>query len=216
MSRRRKGGDEEEFNSFIDIMTCLAGILMLIILLVIVQVQEVRVVIPTPMVRVSGKAPVYVECRSNMLYRVDLPRIKERVETVMSDLRDVSEKDGQLDKTRFLRELGMAKVEEGPYLIDLSYYLAGQFAVRPNPDVQGYELTSVEEEITRGGWYRDLLRAMNSKQEILAFIVRDDSFEVFRKARSIAWVEKVDASWELQPHNEPIKFGLGGTAIMQQ
>ncbi len=59
--RRKAKGDEEEFNSFIDIMTCLAGILMLIILLVIVQVQEVPQNETTPFYPRSpyGAAKVY-------------------------------------------------------------------------------------------------------------------------------------------------------------
>lgn len=216
MARRRQKGKEEEFNSFIDIMTCLAGILILIILLVIVQVQEVRVVIPTPLEYTSGKAPVFLECRSNMLFRVDLPRIKERVETVMKELSESSEKEGSFDRSVFLRELGRANVEEGSHIIDLSFALVGQFALRPNPSVTGYRFTSIEVETTQGGWYRDLLKAVNKDREMLTFIVRDDSFEIFRKARSMAWVESVDASWYLLSHDEPMKFGLSGEAPIAQ
>ena len=138
MARRKGKGNEEEFNSFIDIMTCLAGILILIILLVIVQVQEVRVVIPTPLEYTSGKTPVFLECRSNMLFQIDLPQIKDRVETVMKELSESAKKDGDLDRSVFLRELGRTRVEEGAHIIDLSFSLVGQFALRPNPSKQGY------------------------------------------------------------------------------
>ena len=116
---RRKKKKNAPFNSFIDVMTCLAGALVLIILLVITQIQEVKVVIPTPMEHKSSKKPVFIECR-------------------------------------------------------------------------------------------------NGRQEMLTFIVRDDSFFVFKTARALAWVNDIDASWFLLPHDVPLKFGMQGESPMAQ
>jgi hypothetical protein len=51
---------------------------------------------------------------------------------------------------------------------------------------------------------------------MLAFLVRDDSFEVFACARILAQTEQIDVSYELLGVDDPIKFGLGGSVPMAQ
>jgi hypothetical protein len=216
VARRRKERKKEEFNSFIDIMTCLAGILILIILLVIVQIQEVRVLIPTPMEYESGKAPVFVEARNNMLYTINLDRIKDRIETAISELTTkATDDDGRLNQREFLRQLGMLEVYDESHIVDLSFYLMGQYALRPNPEVAGYPLPDIHKE-KETDWFGAFLRSVDKEREMITFIVRDDSFDVFRNARSLAWIADVEVSWYLVAHNEPIKFGLSGEAPISQ
>jgi hypothetical protein len=47
-------------------------------------------------------------------------------------------------------------------------------------------------------------------------LVRDDSFNVFREAREVAYRRGYEAGWELLGADEPIKFGAGGVAIPSQ
>ncbi len=216
MARRGKEKKKEEFNSFIDIMTCLAGILILIILLVIVQIQEVRVLIPTPMERVSDKAPIFIEARNNMLYTINIDRIKERIETAIAELTERStDPDGRLNQREFLRQLGMTQVEDEGHIVDLSFSLIGQYALRPNPEILGYQLPEIAKERDTD-WFGSIIRAIDRDREMITFIVRDDSFDVFRNARALAWIADVEVSWHLVPYNEPIKFGLSGETPFAQ
>lgn len=216
MGRGKKQKEPEKFNSFIDIMTCLSGILMLIILLVIMQIQEVRVLIPTPMEYQSGKAPVFVECRNDRLYRVQMDQIKEKIEAAVSELtRKATDAEGRLNQREFLKQLGLLQVTEGGHLIDLSYYLMGQYALRPGEGVEGYPLTDIKKE-KETDWFGSLLASVDKEREMITFIVRDDSFEVFRNARSLAWIANIEVSWYLVSATEPIKFGLSGEEPISQ
>jgi hypothetical protein len=47
-------------------------------------------------------------------------------------------------------------------------------------------------------------------------LVRDDSFNVFRKARQVADSLGLDTGWELLGIDEQINFGEGGIAIGTQ
>ena len=50
----------------------------------------------------------------------------------------------------------------------------------------------------------------------LAFLVRDDSYTVFKRARALAWNQKAEVSYELLDTQAPIKFGLGGSRSLAQ
>ena len=64
--------------------------------------------------------------------------------------------------------------------------------------------------------YQATLALLDKDHQYIAFLVRDDSFNVFRKARQVADAQGFDAGWELLGIDEPIKFGEGGTAIGTQ
>jgi hypothetical protein len=61
-----------------------------------------------------------------------------------------------------------------------------------------------------------MLTSLDKDKQYIAFLVRDDSFNVFRKARQVADSLGLDTGWELLGVGEPIKFGEGGTAIGTQ
>ena len=64
--------------------------------------------------------------------------------------------------------------------------------------------------------YQSVLSVLDKDKQYIAFLVRDDSFDVFRKARQIADGMGLDTGWELLGIDEPIKFGEGGAAIGTQ
>jgi hypothetical protein len=64
--------------------------------------------------------------------------------------------------------------------------------------------------------FQAILSQLSKTNQYVAFLVRDDSFSVFRKARQIADEAGFETGWELLGIDEPIKFGEGGTAIATQ
>lgn len=64
--------------------------------------------------------------------------------------------------------------------------------------------------------FQAILSQLVRSNQYIAFLVRDDSFNIFRKARQVADTAGFDTGWELLGIDEPIKFGEGGTAIATQ
>ena len=208
---KKDRGVAVNLDSFLDIMTCMLGILILMILLTGIDASQIKVLVPTPMEQPTDKRPVFIECRNNELFRVSIDEITTRV---YDELAAMSEK-AKGDQEYFARLLEEATVQTEAHEVDVTFALIGQFALRSLPDVRGYRLESVARETTRD-WFGQILNEINGDEEILTFLVRDDSYPVFKKARALAWLKNVDVSCELLDVNEPIKFGLGGTRSMAQ
>ncbi len=205
MARRRAQGTSVNLDSFLDIMTCLVGVLVLIIILTGLDAAQIRVLIPTPMEYDSDKRPIFIEARNNELFHVPLAELQAIAD---ESLREVSRQAaGNLE--HLLRLMHEVRTGTDTYHIDLSYFTVGQFALRPVQGVSGYPLTHWDQEGPRD-WYGSILAGMNTDEEMITFLVRDDSFDVFKRARHLAWHEDVDVSYELLDVHEVIKFGLMG------
>ena len=79
--------------------------------------------------------------------------------------------------------------------------------------MDGYPLAdnyAAKKEETSEDWYGNIIANFNKEDQMLAFIVRDDSFRVFKIARALAWMERIDVSYELLPQTEQIRFGIFG------
>ncbi len=106
------------------------------------------------------------------------------------------------------------------YVVDSSYALVGQYAITPKLTSQGDDLSGVNmqaiEGVTVPGWFGKMLEEADPQSDIITFLVRDDSFKVFKKARALAWLKKIQVAYELFSVNDPIIFGLGGEISLAQ
>ncbi len=212
MGRKKKSsGGDVNLDSFLDIMTCLVGVLVLIIILTGIDAAQIKVLIPTPMAHSTDKKPTFIECRNNQLFHIPLDEINRQVTEKLAAL--AREAGG--DNRKLLQLLDESALDFGAYNVDLVYALKGQYAIRPKPEVEGYALEDVFAE-TEKDWLGKILTSMDFQTEIVTFIVRDDSFKVFKKARALAWMQSLEASYELLDITDPIKFGLGGRASLAQ
>jgi len=211
MARKKAQGASVNLDSFLDIMTCLVGVLVLIIILTGIDASQIKVLIPTPMERSTTKRPVFIEARNNELHRLPL----DELQTIANDtLRSISQESrGQIDI--MLQKISEANVGNDAYRLDLSFALVGMFAVRAVEGVPGYPLTNWEQE-TSSDWFGSILAALDVETDMVTFLVRDDSFDIFKRARHLAWQLGVDVSYELLAVNEPIKFGLQGSRSLPQ
>ena len=210
----RKKSEEAAINldSFLDIMTCLVGILVLIIILTGIDAAQIKVLIPTPMMNpdFDGK-PTFIEARNNELFLLPL---KELQQSANEALKEIAQK-AQGSQTKLLSLISGEAVETDTYTVDLTYALMGQLAMRAKPESKGYQLIDYEKE-TADRWFGKILAGMDPEQEELTFLVRDDSFEVFKLARGLAWLKKIEVSYELMSANEVIKFGVAGGGVSAQ
>ena len=208
---KRDRGSSVNLDSFLDIMTCMLGVLMLIILLTGIDASQIKVLIPTPMEHATDKKPVFIECRNNEMFRVNVGELQKLAQETLKTFSE----SAKGDSAQMLRGLTEAKVETEEFRVDLTYSLLGQFAIYPVPEAKGYALVDATKE-RETDWYGRILTGLNREQEMLTFLVRDDSYEVFKRARSLAWNQKIEVSYELLDTAAPIKFGLGGSRSLAQ
>jgi len=187
------------------------GVLVLIIILTGLDASQIRMLIPTPMQYESDKRPVFIEARGNRLYRIPILELQQLADEGVRDLGRRAE--GNMQRLMQL----MQEIELGTegYQIDLSYFMVGQFAIRAIDGPLGYELIDWENESPRD-WYGSILSNLNPEEELIAFLVRDDSFDVFKRARHLAWTQNAAVSYELLDADEPIRFGMLGKALRPQ
>lgn len=60
------------------------------------------------------------------------------------------------------------------------------------------------------------LASFDSKSQFICFLVRPDSFEIFRKARTAAWEQYLGVSCELQDESGPLTIGLDGHLLFPE
>ncbi|MBN1268784.1 MAG: hypothetical protein JXB04_04295 [Kiritimatiellae bacterium] len=208
---KRERGAALQLDSFLDIMTCLVGVLVLIIILTGVDASQIKVLIPTPMEHDSDKTPVYIECRDDELFLVPIDNLRDMTRAALAQV--AGETKG--DMVELLRRLNDLNVQNDIYRVDLSFALLGQFAIAPLPGTKGYPLVSIEQE-KPSDWYGRILDGINKETQMITFLVRDDSYSVFKRARALAWAEKVEVSYELLDIDDLVKFGIGGSMSLPQ
>lgn len=208
---KKERGNAVNLDSFLDLMTCMLGIIILMILLTGIDASQIKVLVPTPMEQPTDKRPIFVECRNNELFLVPIEDITRMVYDEMGALAEKAKGD----QAAFAELLEKAVVKTDSHQVDLAFALINQFALQPLPGVSGYRLESVSREMDTD-WFGKILKGVKKDEEIITFLVRDDSYTVFKRARALAWIANVQVSCELLDVKDPIIFGMGGTRSMAQ
>ena len=209
--KRQSKGADVNLDSFLDIMTCLVGVLVLILILTGIDASQVRVLIPTPIEHNPKMRAIYIECRNDQLFFVPVRELREMTTAALDE---VAEEAGG-DMEEMLRLLHEKTVGNEEYSVDISYALVGQFVVHPVEGREGYPLENATAE-TEKDWFGRILTTLDPETEMISFLVRDDSFKVYKRARYIAWKLEVEVGYDLFAGNDVIKFGLGGSAPVAQ
>lgn len=208
---KRDRGYMLQLDSLTDISTCMLGCLMMIILLTGIDAMNVKMLIPTPMEHVSDRKPIFIECRNNELFRVPVAELRKLADDQLKAIADEAKGDSAL----MLQKLAASAAQTDAYKVDLTYALLGQFAIVPVATAKGYALVDATKEKPTD-WFGKILTSMNLEKEMLTFLVRDNSYDVFKRARALAWYQKAEVSYELLDVQAPIKFGLGGSRSLAQ
>lgn len=206
-------GPQMDLSSFLDIMTCMLGILILIILLTGLDAADIKVLVPTPRENTDNdKRPVFFECRNDSLFLISIDEIKKAVDEKTEEiLARVNNDEGE-----FLKESASTKIKLGGYLLDYSYSHVGKYALSILPDAEGYKFGNYKTELETEGWYGSIIKSIDPATQFLVFFVRPDSYEVFKKARSLAWPKNIDVSCEIMDPRNPIILGFGGRVVKPQ
>ena len=154
---------------------------------------------------------MFFECRTNQLFFVDKAGLDDQVEKLMSTL-NPGIRGGDLES--FLKAIQGQEVGNTYYKVDPRYLLVGRMGLEAKPGVAGETMAELGDPTNSK--FQAILSQLDKNQQYIAFLVRDDSFNIFRKARDVADTAGFDTGWELLGIDEPIKFGEGGTAIATQ
>ena len=189
--------------SFCDIVTITTAALFMSMIVVIDMAQRIPTVKPTPVVRQTSKTPVYYECRSNQLFYVNREVLIQRVNTEWDRFgADVSQTNRLESSLQFVSQMN---VGDDYYTVDQYRLLMGLLALKPRPGARG--VTENDLVVSRTNPFRLALDNMMTTQDrYVVFLVRDDSFRVFRKAREMVNKAGLTSGWEYLDHDEPISF----------
>ena len=205
-------GPSMDLSSFQDIMTCILGILILIILLTGIDASQITVLVATPKEDTADdKTPVFFECRGNALYYISLAELSEVCDKKTEDLKDRTAGN----EAEFLKQAAQTILSYNGFNLDYTYALMGRYVLTPDPDAEGYKMDNypVEDDTM---WFGSKLAALNPETSFICFFVRPDSFKMFQMARGIAWLKGFNVACELQDPGNPIIIGPGGERVLQQ
>ncbi len=196
-------GPSINLDSFLDILTCLQGVLILVIISTGIDAAQTKVLIPTPIERQSTKRPVYLECRGDLIYPMDVAGLGKEARSKIAQLTTAAAGD----QLKMLQALTEIRVMNDFYEVDLSYYMLGQLVLKPRKDATapGYAL---EERSTMASdnFMTRTLKELDSKADRVVLVVRDDSFNVFKVAQRLAFLAKLEVAVQIYDVREPLRF----------
>ena len=205
-------GPSMDLSSFTDLMTCILGVLVLIILLTGIDASQITVLVATPKEMVNDdKSPVLFECRSNQLFHISVEELKKAVDKKTEELREKV----QSDPNEFLKLAGKSFLDVEGQQLDYTFALTGKYVLTPIPNSQGYKFERFMDE-TDQMWFGSRLATINPETQFLCFFVRPDSYKVFQQARSLAWMRNINVACELLDERDVISIGPGGKQIHSQ
>ena len=193
-----------------DIVTITTAALFFCLIVTVQEAVKVPIFRPTPLAKVSTKQGIFFECRNDQLFFVDMAGLDGQVEDLMSKL-NPGVRGGDLGS--FVKVIQEQDIGNAYYKVDPRYLLVGKMGLEPRPGTYGEGTGDLENAESK---YQAMLSSLDKDKQYIAFLVRDDSFNVFRKARQVADSLGLDTGWELLGIDEPIKFGAGRTAIGTQ
>lgn len=207
-------GPSMDLSSFQDIMTCILGILILIILLTGIDASQIVMLVATPcQARDDDKRPVFFECRNNQLFRIDQEKLKKICDEKTTEL---FERVGG-DETEFLKQAGTTSINIDGQRLDFALSLTGRYLLYPDDSAEGYTLPEKFRDETADMWYGSQLANLDPTKQFICFFVRPDSFTLFQKARSLAWLRDFNIACELQQPRNPIILGdMSGERVLPQ
>lgn len=200
MARRpAKGNPELNVTSFCDIITVTIVALFMVLVVVIDLAMRTPKVRAVPLAVSTTNTPVYIECRGNQLYPIDRVEIANAMRAAAREIRARS----LSGDPNALQEAMSADVGNRFYRLDNSFMMMGVIALIPRVNVPGLPPPGPEDADSLFG---QILRSLNTNMHYLVYLVRDDSFDAFRKARDWSARAGFLIGWEYLARDEPITF----------
>jgi hypothetical protein len=203
MGKRRSA--DISLDSFLDILTCLQGVLMLIIITTGIDAAQTKVIMATPIELPGNERPVYIEARNEQLFVVPVDQARTAIREKQREI--IRKRREQQTTVDIMEAVGSADVDIGDYTVDFTRFLAGQIAMIPKEESVGYSFENHLTEVDNPtNWFGSIIANMDKDNERINFLVRDDSYDIFKLARLAAWSRDIKVTYSLIPRNEPLTF----------
>ena len=205
-------GPAIDLSSFTDLMTCILGVLVLIILLTGIDASQITVLVATPKeITADDKSAVFFECRKNQLFQISLEEMKKACDIKTEELKEKT----KADQNEFLKQAAQTTLLLDGQKLDYTYALMGKYVLIPDFDAAGYKFERYLSE-TDEMWYGSRLAKIDPHTQFVCFFVRPDSYKIFQQARALAWLRNINVACELQDEKNPIMIGPGGERMFMQ
>ena len=241
MPKRPKAGDPELLLvSFCDIVTVTTAALFMAMVITIQEAMKVPVLKSAPRAKSvivrktaasSGaasagesamtsyqKTPVYFECRTGMMFPVNYEELYQQTKAARAGAgtkaAQAAAQTEATDKSQFafLNNMQSQEIGNDYYRVQPSFLMLGQMVLEPRPDAKGE--TEKEIENKSSSKFFAALRKVDKVKQYIVFLVRDDSFALFKACRRFVQQEGYDSGWEYLDDDQLIKFGGFGGALV--
>lgn len=200
MPRPKKGDPELLLVSFCDIVTVTMSSLFMALLVVIDQSSKTPSIRQTPIAEAITNTPVYFECRANQVFPINRAKLAEQLRNTTNTVAKTPGGSNTLSSLSGLGELMMQDIGDEYYQIDTRYLLLGQMALLPRTNATGIKSADITNK------FGSVIAPINKDNQYLVFLVRDDSFLAFRKARDVSTRAGYRSGWEYLGRDEPLTF----------
>lgn len=207
MSRRvPEAAPALSLDSFLDIVSNVVGVLVLVALVTVLGAGEIAVS-SGPSVR--GAAPgtarrVLFECRGEQLFVLDEEGNARRIAEVAAE-RALATPVTADAVTALLRDADVGDATHRVEAEPVPGGLAWVYSVR-----DGAPGETADALARPGSRYREVLRGVEPGG-FAYFVVHDDGFEVFRRAREVAAAEGIAVGWHPMEGDGPVRLSASGS-----
>jgi hypothetical protein len=208
--RKKKGEPEMLIVSFCDIVTITTAAMFFALLITIMEASKVPTFKPAPMAAPTDKVPVFFECRNQEIFYIDKVTLDDQVTKLLSTL-SPGVRTGKLEN--FLKVVQGQEIGNEYYKVNPSYLLAAILAIDGRSGVHGETKDQIQLATSK---FWTVLKQLDRNSQFVVFLVRDDSFDIMRRARRTADQAGFIVGWDLLGEKEPIKFGAGGATIVPE
>jgi hypothetical protein len=213
MGRQKNVDMSNNLEAFNDILTCLAGVLIFILILVSLDSNQSKILIPTPINRpADSRLPIWIEVdASGVLHPIP---VDELIQWTQAQIKEATERHGE-NAMSFFSEMNPTN---GSYRVNFyAWTTAQRLSIEALHDAKGHEVAAVDLAKREKGadWFGQLLSTTDKNGQYLAFTVRssDEAFKAFKLARARAWLEGIRVAYVLRDNIEPLEFAYSGEFI---
>lgn len=198
-ARRKKGNPDLNVVSFCDIVTVSMVALFMVVIIVIDIAMRTPRLRPTPLANPTTNAPVFFECRNNEVYFINR---RELMNELQRSTREVRARAGGAADA-LLQSAMEEDVGDRFYRMDIGFLMMGIVALIPRPDVPGVPLDDLENPTNA---FQQVFAKLDTNSQFAVYLVRDDSFPMFRRLRDLTMAQGLLVGWEYIGRTEPITF----------
>lgn len=205
MSRRRRDDDAVlSLDSFLDIVTNVVGVLILVAVVTVLSAGDITIATGATALRKPKNATtrVLVECARGQIFFVDEEANAAKAKTLVEEW-----------------TIGAVEAESVPALFEARDVGDSTHRVRAQQATRGIAWVYQLRDRARGDDIEDLAKGRSDFAKLLDradgsyiyFVVHDDSFDVFREARDLAQARGFATGWHPVEGDTPIRISSIGS-----